>query len=83
MRRASLICLPLMFLAVGCFRSSAPPESQQAVPYENFNQESYSNVSNYGPGSESSGAYYGTGSTPSEAPERTPAEPSVGGHDPY
>ena len=74
--------LVLGFLAAsGCVQNQ-PPESQNSVPGENFNQENYSDVPSYGPGSESADGYYGVGNS-SDEPERTPADPAVGGHRPY
>jgi hypothetical protein len=78
--RALVPCVLTALAATACVHDSRPPESQ-AAPYETFNEDNYSNVSPYGEGSESSEAYYGVGQ--SSEPERTPASPSVGGHQPY
>jgi hypothetical protein len=79
--RALPALLLLLLLPSGCVQDR-PPETQNSVPAENFNEENYSDVPSYGPGSESGEGYYGVGNTSSE-PERTPADPSAGGHKPY
>jgi hypothetical protein len=82
--RPSVVLLACSLVAAassGCFHGSQPPESQ-AAPYESFNEDNYSSVSSYGDGSESGEAYYGVGNA-SSPPERTPATPSKGGHQPY
>jgi hypothetical protein len=75
-----LLLAIVVLTATACVQNR-PPETQN-VPAENFNEESYSNVSTHGPGSEQAEGYYGVGNTSSE-PERTPASPEVGGHKPY
>jgi hypothetical protein len=96
MRPSSFVLITLTLgLSVACGAGSYPSRSDvftednrssesEGGAYETFNEDNYSNVSEYGSGSESSGAYYGTGSnSPEEPPERTPAEPSVREHSPY
>lgn len=77
----AVFALLLAAAATGCVQDR-PPESQNSVPAENFNQENYSDVPTYGPGAETGEGYYGVGNSSSE-PERTPADPSVGGHRPH
>lgn len=72
----SLVLASALMFAAGCGYQNGGVESQdQSAPYENFNEENYSNVPSYGEGSSTPQGYYGTGSQPEEAPDRTPASP--------
>jgi hypothetical protein len=74
-------CLIASLACAACFHHGPPPESQ-AAPYETFDEDNYSNLSSYGSGSEVGEGYYGVGNALSP-PERTPAAPRAGGHQPY
>ena len=69
-------CLALT-LGAGC---GGERKGAQSPDPEYSDAAEYANTPSEGPGSQSSGGYYGTGS--SGSPERQPAHPKPGGHQP-